>query len=728
MALGYDYSRRLGRAQRAVAAQRAVSSLMTTLQDAQLGQRGFLLTGEQRYLEPYVRARRELPYRLSAARRSLGADPADAAALDRIERAGGILLDELAKTVSLQRAGQRVTAMAIVQSDLGLQQMRQARAAGAEIVNREESALEAASAMISRRGPILFFLLALIGVAALLALMRSLSEARERGTALEETVADRTRDYNAASDLNDLIVKSATDFAIIVTDAAGIVTRWNSGAENLFGWSAAEMIGDTAERIFTPEDRGEDRMAAEMRFARETGKASDERWHLRKDEHRFWASGEMQPLNGERGLLGYFKIVRDRTAEREEKQGLERRLAEESIERERAQGQIRQLQRLDGLGKLTAGIAHDFNNMLAVVIGAVDMARRRLPDPDEKVTMLLDAATDGAERAAELTKRLLAFSRQQPLAPVVLDINVVVGGMSELLRRTIGKHVQLETVLAGGLWRVSADAGELENVLVNLAVNARDAMPAGGRLTIETANSHLDDEYASHNSEVSAGQYVALCVTDTGSGMPRDVLERAFDPFFSTKEVGKGTGLGLSQLYGFAKQSGGHAKIYSEEEHGTTVKLYLPRHHGAERPAAPRALASQKALMRGSPSEIILVVEDEERVRLVSVEALRDLGYTVRHAASGSEALALLEEQPGITLLFTDIVMPGMTGRELADIAVAQQPDLKILYTTGYTRNAVVHGGKIDPGVAFLAKPFTIEQLGTKVRAVLDGGGINRPV
>ena len=298
--------------------------------------------------------------------------------------------------------------------------------------------------------------------------------------------------------------------------------------------------------------------------------------------------------------------------------------------------------------------------------------------------------------------------------------------MSELLRRTLGEQIAVETVLAGGLWRTYADAGQLENAILNLAVNARDAMGGGGKLTIETNNAHLDDEYARARSEVEPGQYVLICVTDTGDGMTPEVIGRAFDPFFTTKEVGKGTGLGLSQVFGFVKQSGGHIAIYSEPGQGTTIKLYLPRFAGAI-PANEERAAAPLVLPEGRPDEIILVVEDEQRVRHFSVDALRELGYTAISAGDGREALRLLEEQPTISLLFTDVVMPEMNGRRLADEARAKRPDLKILYTTGYTRNAVVHNGMLDAGVAFLPKPFTIAQLAIKVREVLDGAGVNRP-
>lgn len=395
-----------------------------------------------------------------------------------------------------------------------------------------------------------------------------------------------------------------------------------------------------------------------------------------------------------------------------------RRITEEAESRAAAEAQLRQMQKMESLGQLTGGVAHDFNNMLAIVIGSLDMAKRRFERDPAKAQASIDNAMEGAERAAQLTARLLAFSRQQPLAPKALDANKLVGGMSELLRRTISENIRIETVLAGGLWATFIDGVQLENALLNLCVNARDAMPGGGRLTIETANTHLDDGYAATHAEVTPGQYVMVSVTDTGTGMPPEVIDRAFDPFYTTKGIGKGTGLGLSQVFGFVKQSGGHVKIYSEPGVGTTVKLYLPRHFGeAEAIGAP---LSADALPRAKADEIILVVEDEEGVRHMSVDALRELGYVVVQASDANQALTVLEIQPRIDLLFTDIVMPDMNGRVLSDRAREARPGLKVLFTTGYTRNAIVHNGMLDHDVAFLAKPFTVQQLALKVREVLD--------
>ncbi len=395
---------------------------------------------------------------------------------------------------------------------------------------------------------------------------------------------------------------------------------------------------------------------------------------------------------------------------------LERRVTDEVTSRLQAEEALRQAQKMEAVGQLTGGIAHDFNNMLAGVIGALNLIQRRLSRGDLDVGRFIEGGLDSAYRAASLTQRLLQFSRQSPLEPVALDVNKLCQGMTELLTRTLGETIHVETVLSAGLWNAKADPVQLENVVLNLAVNARDAMPGGGHLTIETSNAYVDEAYATQNQMIE-GQYVLIAVSDTGHGMSTEVLAKVFDPFFTTKPVGKGTGLGMSQVYGFAKQSGGHVKIYSEVGHGTTVKLYLPRQVGeAPSPARPRV---QEAPNGGT--ETILVVEDDERVRNFATEALRELGYQVLLAHGGEAALGILQAHPQVALLFTDVVMPGMTGRQLADQATALRPDLKVLYTTGYTRNAIVHNGMVDPGTNYLQKPYSLGDLARKVRAVLDG-------
>jgi PAS domain S-box-containing protein len=398
---------------------------------------------------------------------------------------------------------------------------------------------------------------------------------------------------------------------------------------------------------------------------------------------------------------------------------LEQRVHDEVHARSKVEEQLRQVQKMEAVGQLTGGIAHDFNNMLAVILGGLNLLQRKLARGETDVERFIEGAIDAAQRAATLTQRLLAFSRQQPLSPEPLIINKLVAGMSELLDRTLGEHVKVETVLAAGLWQVKADPAQLENAILNLAVNARDAMPGGGRLTIETLNAFVDDAYAREYA-IEAGQYVLIAVADTGAGMAPEVIAKAFDPFFTTKGAGKGTGLGLSQVYGFVRQSGGHVKVYSELGVGTSVKIYLPRLYGEA--AATEQAKRLATVHRGLRSEIILVVEDEERVRALSVEALRELGYGVVEASGPRQALRMLDEGQQVTLLFTDVVMPDMSGRQLADRARVKRPNLKVLYTTGYTRNAIVHNGMLDPGTNLLTKPFSIEELAAKVRKILDEG------
>ncbi len=406
---------------------------------------------------------------------------------------------------------------------------------------------------------------------------------------------------------------------------------------------------------------------------------------------------------------------------------LEQRVAEEIAERAKAEEALRQSQKMEAVGQLTGGIAHDFNNLLTVVIGNIDMGLRALDAAggDPRVRRALLNAQKGAERAASLTQRLLAFSRRQPLAPKPLDLDRLIANMSDLLTRALGETIHLEITTTPGLWRVEVDPNQMESAILNLALNARDAMPRGGTLTIESANAQLDEAYVASHPEVAPGPYVVIAVTDTGLGMSKETLGRAFEPFFTTKDVGKGTGLGLSMVYGFTKQSGGHVKLYSEENCGTTVKIYLPRL--VRQVGEPSESLPADDLETGRREETILAVEDNDDVRAYTVECLRELGYRVLEAHDAASALRLLERQDNpIDLLFTDVVMPGASGRELAEAARARQPNLRVLYTSGYTRNAIVHGGRLDAGVEMISKPFTVQALARKVRDVLDSGRTKR--
>jgi len=392
-------------------------------------------------------------------------------------------------------------------------------------------------------------------------------------------------------------------------------------------------------------------------------------------------------------------------------------LRAESERRATAEAALWQAQKMEAVGQLTGGVAHDFNNLLTVIIGGLDtIARNQGGDPD-RLKRAADVALQGAQRAAGLTARLLAFARRQPLNPSPLEINLLVRDLVDLLQRTLGETIELEFVLPPGVWVVDVDQNQLENALVNLAINARDAMPEGGKLTIETGNAELDERHVSRDAEVTPGQYVVVAVSDSGVGMDKDTLAKAFEPFFTTKDVGKGTGMGLSQVYGFVKQSGGHVTLYSEQGLGTTVKLYFPRHHGT---AGVVAESRQQPVPRGSSNEVILVVEDDSDVRAFSTGSLRDLGYSVLEAADADGAMAILEGPSTVSLLFTDVVLPGKSGRALSDMATRVRPGLKVLFTTGYSRNAIVHNGRLDAGVSLLGKPFTFDQLARQVREVLD--------
>ena len=525
---------------------------------------------------------------------------------------------------------------------------------------------------------------------------------------LEARVADRARQLAAtAAQLAEterrfhLLIDAVTDYAIFMLDTAGNVVSWNPGAERIKGYSSAEILGHHFSRFYTEDDRQIGLPRTALATAERTGKYEAEGWRCRKDGTTFMANVVINAIRDASGrLLGFAKITRDIT---------EKKAAEE---------QLRQAQKMEAVGQLTGGVAHDFNNLLTVIMGNLENLDRILP-PAPSTQRIIAAALRAASRAAMLTHRLLAFSRRQPLTPEVLSANKLVAGISELLRRTLGESILIETVLAGGLWPTLADGNQLENALINLSINARDAMPEGGKLTIETANTHLDEAYARMHEEVQPGQYVGIFVTDTGAGMARETVAHAFEPFFTTKEIGQGTGLGLSQVYGFIKQSGGHVKIYSEVGLGTTVKLYLPRYRGTEQAVDEKLETHQ--LPRGR-SELVLVVEDDPDVRDYTVEMVGDLGYSVLSAPDGASALRLLDSHREVSLLFTDVGLPGgMNGRQLAEQALRRQPQLKVLYTTGYARNAIINQGRLDPAVEVVFKPFTYSDLAIKIRHILEG-------
>ncbi|HEX4182566.1 MAG TPA: PAS domain-containing protein [Caulobacteraceae bacterium] len=394
--------------------------------------------------------------------------------------------------------------------------------------------------------------------------------------------------------------------------------------------------------------------------------------------------------------------------------------AVEMTQRRQAEEALRQAQKMEAVGQLTGGIAHDFNNLLAGISGSLELLDRRIRQGRlEAAPRYVEAAQGAVKRAAALTQRLLAFSRRQTLNPKPINVNRLVSGLEELIRRTVGPEIELEVVGAGGLWSTLVDPHQLENALLNLCINARDAMPGGGRLTVETANKWLDERSAA-NRELAPGQYVSICVTDTGAGMTPEVMARAFDPFFTTKPLGVGTGLGLSMIYGFARQSGGQVRVYSEVGRGTTMCLYLPRHYGkAEETLTPASASGARQVGHG---ETVLVVDDEETIRGLVAEVLEELGYSAIEAADGPSGVSVLESDSRIDLMITDVGLPGgMNGRQVADAGRSLRPGLKVLFITGYAENAVVGNGHLDPGMQLLTKPFEIDALSDKIREMIEG-------
>ena len=505
-----------------------------------------------------------------------------------------------------------------------------------------------------------------------------------------------------------LLVESIRDCAMYLLDTSGHVTTWNAGATRIKQYEASEIIGRHFECFFTATDRAAGKPADILEIAARVGSYQEEGWRVRRDGSLFMADTVVNPiLDRDDKLVGFVKITRDIT---------QRRQAQQELEQARAA--LAQSQKMEAVGQLTGGIAHDFNNMLTAILGSVELLESKQQSLTPTANRMLNVIRHASERGAELTGRLLAFSRKQSLTPSIIDASALVAGMSELLRRTLGQSITIETALASDLWPAVADANQVESALLNLAVNARDAMADGGTLTIETANVFLDEDYARRHDEVKPGEYVMISVSDTGTGMPPDVLEHVFEPFYTTKEIGRGTGLGLSQVYGFVKQSGGEVEVHSTLGIGTTVRMYLPRPEPTYKPDRPAATVSSDPIPVGT--ETVLVVEDDVDVRGYSLGALRHLGYNALEAASSAAALAILDARPDIRLLFTDVGLPGTDGQALAAAAQATRPDLKVVFTSGYARTAIANLGLLEAGVLLLPKPFRIDSLARILRTALD--------
>ena len=507
------------------------------------------------------------------------------------------------------------------------------------------------------------------------------TENKRTQRALGQEIEERRRIFDSSNDL------------ILVTDTAGNFIQVSPSVTAILGYQPSDMIGHTAVEFIHPDDLEHTRR--EMRAARRgQSKRNFETRYVNKEGKAValnWTGTWSEPVRR------HFFIGRDLT------------------EKQAAEAQLRHAQKMDAVGQLTGGVAHDFNNILTVITGTIGILEEAVADQPQlaAIAKLIDEA---AERGANLTKHLLAFARKQPLQPIEVDVNALVLEAAKLLNPTLGGNIEITPLLAEDAWTALADPNQLTTAVLNLAINARDAMPNGGKLALETSNIFLDENYANMQSEVAPGNYVMIAVSDTGTGIPPALLERVFEPFFTTKEVGKGTGLGLSMVFGFVKQSGGHVKIYSEEGHGTSVKIYLPRATGLQQTPAEALVSST---VEGG-HETILVVEDDTLVRRYVVTQIQSLGYATLEASNASDALRIIDDVPAIDLLFTDVIMPGsMNGRQLVDEAAKRRPGLKTLYTSGYTENAIVHHGRLDSGVLLLAKPYRKAELARMIRLAL---------
>ncbi|HKO49237.1 MAG TPA: ATP-binding protein [Polyangiaceae bacterium] len=541
--------------------------------------------------------------------------------------------------------------------------------------------------------------------------INQLQEAEDRSRLINEELTDGVREHTAAlavaneatqqsEDRFRLLVNGVRDYALMMLDPQGVVVSWNAGAEHIKGYSAREIVGRHFSVFYEPAAVVAGQPETDLDTALRTGRAEEEGFRVRKDGSRFWASVVLSPILDPAGqLLGFAKISRDLT------------------ERRNLENQLHQAQKMEAIGSLAAGVAHDFNNLLCIILSYSELLEGDLKRDDPMRSDVQEIKAAGL-LAVTLTRQLLAFSRQQVLQPQIVDLSAVVQGLEKMLRRLIGEEIELATACAPLLGAVLVDPGQMEQVIINLVVNARDAMPDGGKISIETREVELNQDYANDHVGVTAGPHILLTVTDTGMGMDSATQSRMFEPFFTTKEMGKGSGLGLATVFGIVRQSGGTIWVSSELGKGTRLEVYLPM---ADRAAVVRVSVEppHNRSLRGD--ETILLVEDDERVRLLARNILRRYGYNVLDARGGGDALLLCEQYSSpIHVLLTDVVMPRMSGRKLAERLLQVRPDMKVIYMSGYTDDAVVRHGVFHSTLAFVEKPFTPEALARKVRQCLD--------
>jgi len=660
---------------------RTASAVDEAIQDAERGQRGYLITGRDSYLDPYNSAKEHLPHLLVDLQQAVADRPEQQRRLLALQGDLTTKMNELAETIAKRREQGFGTAQAMVNTDAGRIAMEAVEADIGAIIDAADMRLQARMATaesLEQRVLMTFLIGSIIAACALIAGAILLARAYRRAASSErllQATLDSVREGVAAFDADRRLIAWNQTFSRMLKLPRRTLQR-----------REALPVGKTTEI-----DRFNDYFETLDAEVKQTGRAA-----LMESKEADGRSLEIFHNPAEDG--GSVTTFLDRTEQRQTEEAL------------------RQAQKLEALGQMTGGIAHDFNNLLTVIIGATHLLQRAVAK-DAQALQRIDMVTVAAERGARLIQQLLAFARRQPLEPEIVNLGHLMTEVLPMVRRAVGEKVSVEYVTSGGLWNTTIDATQFQTAVLNLAINGRDAMPDGGKLTIEVANAALDDAYAASHPEVEPGQYVMFAITDTGKGMDAATSMRALDPFFTTKPVGEGTGLGLPQVYGFVKQTGGHLKIYSEVDEGTTIKLYLPRELG-DVFSQPR----QAAALALTGTETVLLVDDDEIVRATVASMLESLGYEVLTASSGVEALSILENGTAIALLFTDVVMPGpISGRKLAERAMVINPAIKILFTSGYTENSIVHNSRLDTGVEFLSKPFDRERLAIKVRRVLDG-------
>ncbi len=558
-----------------------------------------------------------------------------------------------------------------------------------------------AAAVLILSGPLMWFVLPKQRI-----LLRSMRFRGAANTAIvTQSLAERLRQAEASL---QFLAENVQDCAMFTIDPSGCVASWNAGAQRIALYKAEEIIGQHFACFFSEQDQLAGKPQQALEAAANQGFFREEGWRVRGDGSRFLADVTINPLRAESGKLnGFAKITRDIT-----------QCTQTEHDLEQARAALAQSQKMAAVGQLTGGIAHDFNNMLAAILGSLELLKIRQERFNQGSESALDVIRHAVDHGAELTRRLMAFSRKQAPEPALTDTNQLVSGMAELLQRTLGSSITVETVLASGLWPACVDANQVESALLNLAVNARDAMRGEGRIVIETGNALLDEDYTFVNRDVTPGQYSFIAVSDTGTGMTPEVLQRAFEPFYTTKDTDHGTGLGLSQVQGFVRQTGGHVHVRSEMGHGTTVKMYFPR-PDAERNADAIETGDQHGpLPRGD--ETILVVGDNDDIRTCSSIAARQLGYSVLEAADAGSAIVLLDENPSVRLLFTDVGPTGTNGPDLADRAKTVRPDLKVVFTSGLRRTTAGGRGTLGLDESLLEQPSQIESFAKILRSALD--------